>query len=476
MLSFHIALESREGLARQIFHQLRTAIKTGRLKAGDRLPPSRSLAAQLDVSRRTVTEVYELLASEGFVEGRVGVGTIVLGGMSTPNLISQRPAAAIPLPRWQEITTPLLGRPERPAGLNCDFRCGVGDSRLFPHESWRTHLMRASREQAKGGRHFMDPNGLFGLRVLIGRQLALGRAIEAHADDILITHGAQQAIALLAHVLVAPGDCVAVEDPGYPPARTLFQSMGARVIGVPVDDEGLCVDALPADAKLVYVTPSHQFPLGMAMSLSRRIALLEWARRTGAVIVEDDYDSDFRYEGRSIEALRALDQHGLVAYIGTFSKAMFTDLRIGYLLSPPGIRTAVRQAKHLADWSNPSLEQLALQSFMQSGDYARHLRRCHRQYMARRQLILQALNGPLSRWLTPVRAVAGIHLAALLKAPHKAGPISGRARERGVGVDSISHHFYQQPVREGLMFGFGDLPTLAIEQGLAQLYGLLREG
>lgn len=474
-MNFHLILDPAGELIAQIYGQLRAAILDGRLAPGDKLPPSRTLAVQLGVSRKTVTEAYERLGSEGFITSRVGAATLVAHGAARSQAQSPaKPVAAIPLPRWQGIATPLLSLASQPSPP-CDFRGGLTDTSLFPFDVWRGHLMHALRRQARHRSQTLSPDGLPELRELIARQLAVSRAVRCTADDLLITQGAQQAIALLAHVLVAPGTVVAVEDPGYPPARTLFQSMGARVVGVPVDGEGLCVDALPDDARLVYVTPSHQFPLGMPMSLPRRQALLDWAAARGAVVVEDDYDSEFRYEGRALDALHSLDRHGLVAYVGTFSKVMFAELRLGYVAMPPALRTALRQAKHLVDWYSAPLEQMALARFIDSGDYARHTRRCHKHYAARRLRLLEALRGPLSPWLHAQAPMAGIHLAAKLASPLQAAPVAGRAREAGIGLYPITSFYLARPAEQGFLIGFGGPGLALLDEGLAKLGAILHD-
>ena len=253
------------------------------------------------------------------------------------------------------------------------------------------------------------------MRGAIARYVAFSRAVACGWDDVLVTQGAQQALDLIARVVVRPGDVVAVEDPGYPPARAAFASLGATVIGVPVDAQGLVTERLPDDARLVYVTPSHQFPLGMPMTLDRRVALLEWAQRRRAVIIEDDYDGEFRFEGRPVESLKSLDRTGLVAYVGTFSKTIFPELRIGYAIPPRALRGALTKAKQIVDWHTCTLTQAALARFMLEGDFARHLKRVQKHYDARRKMLIAHLRGELAPWFDAIVPTAGIHLAAHLK-------------------------------------------------------------
>lgn len=298
------------------------------------------------------------------------------------------------------------------APLAFDFRGGVTDKVHFPWDDWRRSIQHALRAQARSSGDYRDPAGEPELRDAIARYVGFSRAVACDWRDVIVTQGAQQALDLLARVLVRPGDIVAVEEPGYPPARAAFAALGACVIGVPVDAHGLVVAQLPDDARFVYVTPSHQFPLGMPMSLERRVALLEWAQRRRAVIVEDDYDCEFRFEGRPLEPLKSLDRAGLVAYVGTFSKTLFPELRIGYAVPPRSLNLALRKAKQIVDWHACTLTQTALARFIADGAFARHLRRIHRRYDARRRLLAAHLHGALSHWLRPVIPAAGIHLTA----------------------------------------------------------------
>ncbi|QNM95016.1 MocR-like pyridoxine biosynthesis transcription factor PdxR [Chitinimonas koreensis] len=473
-MDFHLALHPHGELTAQIYGQLRDAIRAGRLAAGERLPPSRALAAQLGVSRKTVTEAYEMLASEGFTAGRVGAGTFVA---AVPGLAAQaapaKPVAAIPLPRWQALPTPFLEIASAPR-LRHDFRGGATDRSLLPQAEWRRCMMEALRWQVRGDAEAATVDGLPRLRGAIARQLAVSRAVRCEWSDVMVTSGAQQAIDLVGRVLLEPGAVVAMEDPGYPPAFASFSAQGARVVSVPVDGEGMVVEALPDSARLVYVTPSHQFPLGMPMSLPRRRALLHWAARRGAVILEDDYDSEFRYEGRALEALHSLDDSGLVAYAGTFSKTLTAELRLGYLVMPPALRPALRQAKHLCDWYSQPLLQFALARLIERGDFARHARRCHKHYAARRAALLAALRGPLADWLAPIPAMAGIHLAARLQQPLDLGALVERGRGEGLGLYPLDAFHRETPPLAGLLFGFGGTALDELQAGLQTLERLLR--
>jgi GntR family transcriptional regulator/MocR family aminotransferase len=257
-----------------------------------------------------------------------------------------------------------------------------------------------------------------------------------------------------------------MEQPGYPRARWLFEAHGARIAEVPVDEEGLIVDKLPRNAKLIYVTPSHQFPLGVRMSLARRQALLEWAARRGAAIVEDDYDSEFRYEARPLDSLQSLDHHGVVLYVGTFSKVLFPGIRTGFIVASEPIRHALVTARHLTDWHGPQLIQATLARFIQEGHLARHIRKMRRIYAQRRRLLLQCLDGDAFGSAEPWPSAAGLHIALRLKRGVSGDVVANAARVQGVGVDSLSEH--------GLALGYGTIEISQIEEGVRRLMRVIR--
>jgi GntR family transcriptional regulator / MocR family aminotransferase len=320
-VDLHVSLDGGGDLAGQIYRQVRDAILDGRLRLGQPLPPTRELAIRLAVPRNTVSAAYYRLTGEGFVAGRIGAGTYVTGtahpaarvggAINARGTVDPGGALAVsgPLrPRaiWDDIPDP----PDLTPRWRYDFRTGMPDAGLFPYQTWRALVTRELRVTAVGTGAYADPAGEIGLRTAIARHVGVSRAVRADPDDVVVTNGMQQALDLLARVLLAPGSVVAVEDPGYLPPVHLLRSHGAEVVGVPVDAEGIDVTAIPASAEMVYVTPSHQYPLGMPMSLARRMALLAWAERSGGVIVEDDYDSEFRFAGRPAEPLQSLDRGG----------------------------------------------------------------------------------------------------------------------------------------------------------------------
>lgn len=407
-MDIQLTIAGRRDLIGQIYKQLRAAIVDGRLPAGERLPSTRDLAQQLRVSRKTTLEAYERLGAEGFLITRAGDGTYVADGLiSRPSARGAAGRTSLrPADVWRHVPE-ALSMPKIGSFLSYDYLGGVTDKKLFRMDAWRKCVGHALRSQQRGRGMYHDPGGEQELRLAIARYVAFSRGVSCNWQDVLVTQGAQQALDLVARVMVNPGDIVAVEEPGYPPARSSLLALGARVIPVRVDAEGLCVNELPAKARLVYVTPSHQFPLGMPMSLERRIALLEWASRHRALIVEDDYDGEFRFEGRPLESLKSLDRNDVVAYVGTFSKTIFPELRLGYVVPPASLAADFLKAKQINDWHGCSLTQAALARFMLDGDFNKHLRRVQKYYAERRETLLSFLQNDLSPWLEVVAPEVG---------------------------------------------------------------------
>ncbi len=451
-------LAGSDDLVVQVYRQVRAAILDGRLRPGERLPPTRELARSAAVSRNTVSTAYERLLAEGFVTARVGSGTYVDGTAA-----GSRPAGTAPdgrlRPRrvWEELAVP---RPE-PISPGYDLRPGAPDAALFPLPSWRRLLSREQRASTLAAGSHADPAGHPALRAAVARWLGLSRSIRTGAGDVLVTNGAQQALDLIGRVLVEPGDVVAVEEPGYPPARRLFRSQGATVVGVPVDAEGLVVEALPPGARIVYTTPSHQFPMGVPMSLARRRELLAWAERHDSAVVEDDYDSEFRFRKWPLEPLQSLDGSGRVVYVGTFSKTMLPALRLGFLVAPATLRPALLLARQVSDLYGDTRTEAAMAAFIEEGLFARHLRAATRVYGERHALLQEALDGELARWLAPVASVAGLHLSAHLRpeAGVDLGTVRIRAGRAGIAVQSLGEFCAGPPDRDGLVIGYGAIPT-----------------
>jgi GntR family transcriptional regulator/MocR family aminotransferase len=316
-----------------------------------------------------------------------------------------------------------------------------------------------------------DAAGHRGLREAIARHIGVARGVETSADDVTVVSGTQQALDVVARTMLEPGDQVAVEDPGYQPIRWLFESLGIRVSGVPVDHDGLIVEALPRHTRLVFVTPSHQYPLGVSLSLSRRRELLAWAERNNAAIVEDDYDSEFRFEARPIEPLQTLDSSGRVIYVGSFSKTMLPTLRLGFLVTPPSIRAAVQKAKQVTDWHTSLPLQVALASFIDDGGFARHIRKMRNIYQVRHALVMHGLTNEFADHLQTIPSTVGLHVAAFARnaSAVEINAVARRAAAAGVQVQSLSRFAYQVPAKPGLVLGYGAIPAAGIEAGLRRL-------
>jgi GntR family transcriptional regulator/MocR family aminotransferase len=467
-MDFHVSLDGGRPLSAEVYRQLRAAILDGRLRLGDPLPATRELAARLAVSRNTVINAYQRLTAEGYLAGRAGSGTFVAAVGGSAQATRRAPAGALAVPRsWQALIEP--SQPATAEVLECDFCIGLPDAALFPWDEWRRLVARQLRSRQKRGAGYGEPAGLHRTRAAIARHVGVSRSVRAGPDDVLITRGAQQALDLVGRLLVEPGTTVAVEDPGYPQAQRLFRSLGAKIVPVPVDGEGLVVGALPGDARLVYVTPSHQFPLGMPMSLERRLALLAWAESHRAAIVEDDYDSEFRFDGRALEPLQSLDRAGRVIYVGTFSKVLLPMLRVGFLIAPKSLMGGLVVAKELADACGSPVTEGALAQLIDEGLLARHVRRVGREYQARREQLLASLTRRLDGELEPVPSAAGLHLTAIFRdAGVDAVGLSRRAAELGVGVRPLSDYFLRRP-RAGLALGYGAVDPSRIDEGVRRL-------
>jgi GntR family transcriptional regulator/MocR family aminotransferase len=468
-MELHINLVGRQNLSGEIYRQVRNAIADGRLRPGDCLPASRDLARSLKVSRTTVTVAYDRLVSEGFLNPRIGAGTYVSDhfvqasrntkGRSTNCTLESRPI-------WTSIQ--VTGAFARSAKF--DFRTGLPDVSRFPLEAWRRLMNREMRLEAKSRGIYEHPAGLLALREAIARHVGVSRGVQTSAQDVTITNGAQQALDVVARCLIEPGDTVAVEDPGYTPPTLLFRSLGARVKGVPVDEQGMVVDALPREARLVYVTPSHQYPLGVTMSLPRRLALLEWAAKNNVAIVEDDYDSEFRFEERPLEPLLALDTSGRVIYVGSFSKTLLPTLRLGFLVSPSSLTPTIHKAKYLSDWHTSTIFQAVLARFIDDGGFARHVRKLGRVYAERHKLIKDLVSRDFKDCLSVVPSIAGLHITALAhESSERIAASVERAAQRGVSVQQLARFSIELPPRAGLMFGYGAIQTTQIKEGLKRL-------
>jgi GntR family transcriptional regulator/MocR family aminotransferase len=469
---------------RFLFRQLKAAILDGRLAAGTQLPASRKSAAFFGLSRNTVAEVYVRLSNEGLVVALHGSGTYVAELPPEP--------ASLPSPSstyrlnafWlqEDVTTAMGFWRDDPQGgpraeTTMDFRPALIDPRLFPFDVYRRVSAKQLRGLEKKPPAYKSPQGNqgnFHLREAITNHIALTRAVVCRSDDVVVTAGAQQAFDLLARILVTPGETVvAVEDPGYPPMRVAFAAAGARIMLVDVDEEGLAVDNLTANVGVICVCPSHQFPLGVTMSKRRRIALVNFARRHGAVIVEDDYDGEFRFGENPLQSLRANDAADVVFYIGTFSKCMLPSLRLGFVVVPYWARRTLVAAKNCLDWHCSTPLQTGVSAFITEGHLARHVRKIRQIYSRRRQLLYALLRRDFSHLLEPIPSLYGMHVAAWARDGVNLDAAVHTLADRSVKIHTLGRYHLRQSPRSGLVFGYGVVDLAEIERGLAELQDLL---
>ena len=476
-----IALDNNTAipLHQQLYEELRRAILSGRLLPRQRIPSTRSLAKSLGISRTTVTSCYEQLLSEGYLETIVGSGTYVCAQLpddllhSTPVESVQKTVLPIQLSKYAarlaDMDTSLMSEPD----LQISFRYGRPAFDHFPMQTWRKLLSRHCRENSTWLDYATDALGYKPLREAIARYLSRSRAVQCEPEQVIITNGTQQALYLIMRLLIELGDAIALEDPGYLSARRIFLSQGAKLLPVRVDESGLMVKDLAKYAneliKLIYVTPSHQFPTGSILSLPRRLELLAWAQQNSAMIIEDDYDSEYRYGDRPIPALQGLAQTDSVLYIGTFSKVLFPSLRIGYLVLPPSLISLFARAKWLSDRSLPSLEQQVLADFIEQGHIDRHIRKMRSLYDLRRQALVQALKANFGEKAKILGEKAGLHLMVRLQTHLTDEEIIQRAARVGVGMMSAQPSYLNANCAGEFIFGYSELTQEQIQKGISRL-------
>jgi GntR family transcriptional regulator/MocR family aminotransferase len=460
-------------LFRQVYLGLRQAILTGVFRGGNRLPSTRDLAEQLGVSRTVVLLAYDQLLSEGFAVGRGGSGTYVSEGMGGSVPAREKKSAKVRLSRFGVAATKAatsVDSPRRPtAPLRYDFAYGRSDIEVFPFEMWRRILLRHARMAPVREFDYGPAVGNPELREAISTHLRRSRAVVCDPSDVIVVNGSQQALDLVTRVLVEPGDRVAIEDPHYNGTREVLRAAGAQLLPVPVDRDGMDPAKLPQRASLVFVTPSHQFPTGAILPLARRLSLLAWARENNSIIVENDHDGEFHYEGQPLESMQGLDTEGRIIYIGTFSRTVFPALRIGYLIVPKALTPAFTAAKWLNDLHSATLEQGTLAEFIHTGMYERHLRRLRRRNAARREALLSAINSYLGRRVEVTGDGSGAHVVLWPKKNILEATVVARAAERGVGVYGVAHCFLSQPSRAGLVLGYSRMNEEEIREGIRLL-------
>ncbi|MEK5179343.1 PLP-dependent aminotransferase family protein [Paenibacillus odorifer] len=470
-------------LSRQIYEQVRNAIHSGALSGGDSLPPSRTLANQLEVSRSVILQSYELLQAEGYLEMRKGAGTYIAGLpveekdpqdsenpynfiTKGPDFLTLNPSSIIE----NDLNTVL-----------CNFRHGVPAWDAFPMDQWQKALMNACRRASPDTLGYGPVEGSLGLRQEIARLLRSTRSMPVVPEQIVITSGATQALDILSRIFVSKGDHVVVEDPSHNVVREIFSFAGAVVTPIRVDLEGISVDELQASCdhikegphkkpKLAYVTPSHQFPFGVTLSMKRRVQLLEWAKANQAFIIEDDYDSEYRYEGPKLSSLAGLDVDGRVIYVGSFSKVLFPSLRIGYVVLPPTLIQPFLAVKWITDRMSSALDQEALAEFIQNGHYARHVTQMGKLYAARRACLVKSLDAEFGSRVRYYGEEAGLHLLIELESGAEEHRIAELALRYGVRVYPASSYFVgSKPQGPVFLLGYSNLTENQIKVGVNRL-------
>jgi GntR family transcriptional regulator/MocR family aminotransferase len=464
-------------LYRQIYRQVRQRILRGQVLPGNRLPASRHLAQQCGVARVTVTQAYDQLQAEGYVIGRPGAGTFVVDDLPLPKqpeaAATTEPTFAPPLSEWgQRVLAAASAERQKVKGrLPIDFGFGRSFPHIFPYDVWRQLLARYLSTDDVMLSRYGSVAGFYPLRQALAHYLNRLRGVDCTPEQVVIVSGAQQALDVLGRLLLRPGETVLVETPGYANAFELFRVHGARLMALPVDEGGLPVERIPAEceARLVFVTPSNQFPKGGSMSLKRRLALLHWARTKGALIVEDDYDGELRYSPHPLTALQGLDGGGQVVYLGTFSKVLFPALRLSYVVLPPSLLPPFVQAKGLVDRGAPTLTQAAVADFITEGHFERHLRRLRRAYGRRRRVLVEALETYLPGKVRYSQEEAGLHVMLYLDADCDEDKVVAQAAEAGVGVYAGAPYHLQEPAPPSILLGFSGLSEAEISEGVRRL-------
>jgi GntR family transcriptional regulator/MocR family aminotransferase len=472
---------ARGNLYRWLYGELRTAILDGRLRPGSRLPATRDLASAYRLSRSTIVTAFEQLKSEGYVEGRSGSGTYVsqvlpehLLDVHGPKAEKRLPHRRIALSAYARRLQPFRGTAVRPMRA---FRPNQPALDLFPTDLWAQvaarRLRRVSANLLAGG----EALGYRPLREAVAAYLNSSRGVKCTAEQVLILSGAQEALDRTARILLNPGESVWMEEPGYPGAGVVFRALGAQIRRVPVDSEGLSLEVGKKRwraPRLVYVTPGHQFPLGVTMSLRRRLALLEWARRSGVLIFEDDYDSEYRYAGRPVPAMQGLDRSGVVIFAGSFTAVLFPALRLGYLVVPEEMVDVFAAAESVSTHHPPLLEQAVLCDFFTEGHFARHIRRMREIYAERLQVLLESAREKLLGALEISNVEAGLQTVGWLRSGLSGAKVANLAAARDVEAVPLSRYASGRPRREGLVLGFAAVDPKELRRGVDELAQIFR--
>ncbi|HZD55915.1 MAG TPA: PLP-dependent aminotransferase family protein [Anaerolineales bacterium] len=472
----------------QVYANLRSSILSGELKGGMKLPSTRALAEELNVSRNTILNAYRQLTAEGYIESVRGSGTYVTR-ISPEHLLTPEVKEAStdadtlePLkPRFSDHARLQLAAPQMsrlaPSPIEVSprpFRFGIPALKDFPYKIWTRLVIHQARRLPASTFTYQNAAGYLPLREAIAAHAKASRGVHCTPEQIIIISGAQGGLDLAARLLINSGDPVWMEDPGYLKARGAFLGSGAKIIPVPVDHEGVVVEAginRAPEARLAYLTPSHQFPLGVTLSLARRIALLDWAKRAYAYLIEDDYDSEYHYTRRPLPALQGLDDAGRVIYIGTFSKVLFPALRLGYLILPPHLVDAFQIVRNLIDSHPPILEQAVLTDFIVGGHFARHLRRMRRLYAERRSALLKAAR---ELPLEILSAEAGMHCVGWLPAGMDDRSLVQAAASHEVDLVPVANFSMEPLERKGILLGYSEYTVEQIQEGIRRLAAAMR--
>jgi GntR family transcriptional regulator / MocR family aminotransferase len=477
--SFELVIPARGAAASAhdwVFAALRAGIVEGRLRPGMRLASTRELAKQYGLARGTVVNAFDQLKAEGYIEGSVGSGTYVSKVLPDELLEVARKADAGPAARGQ-VKAPLSDYGRRvqlfgnlEARPSRAFRVNMPALDLFPTTLWAQVGARRLRSASMKLLVGCDPMGHMPLRQAVASYLSTSRGVRCEAGQVAIISGVQEALDLTARLLLNPGDRVCMEEPGYPGAAMVFRAAGARVSALPVDEEGMTLrrEAMRG-ARLVYLTPGHQFPLGVTMSLARRLQLLDWAAKTGALILEDDYDSEYRYIGRPVPALQGLDRRGLVLFTGSFSKVLFPSLRLGYLVVPAGLVDKISAMISVTSRHGPLLEQAILCDFITEGHFGRHLRRMRQVYAERHSVLQEGAREKLGGLIEIIGIEAGLQTAAWMSCGLTGEAAAAAASRRNVEVTSLGEYYQGGVSREGLHLGFAAVDAREIRRGVKEL-------
>ena len=468
-------------LYQQLYIHMRSVILHGELKGGSKLPSTRALADEFNISRNTVVNAYRQLTAEGYLESIEGSGSFVVHVLPDDLLApSESPSSSseqqsdVRVPTLSKYASLQLVHASTSASIARPFSSEIPALDVFPADIWSRLIVRGARQMKGNLLKYQESAGYYPLREAIAAHIAISRQVHCSPEQIVIVSGSQGALDLSARMLVNAGDPVWMEDPGYIGARGAFLGVGARLVPVPVDEEGLIVKEgirRAEGARLAYITPSHQFPLGHTMSLSRRLELLEWAKRADAYILEDDYDSEYRYADRPLAALQGLDTAGRVIYIGTFSKVMFPSLRIGYLVLPPPLVKPFLKVRRLINIHNPLLEQVALTDFINEGHFARHLRRMRSLYAERRAILLSALQ---KLPLDVESPEAGLHCIGWLPRGIDEQTVVRQAAAHDLDLTPVSTFAMEPFSRQGLLLGFAGFSAHELRSGVRRLKDILQ--